>query len=215
LTSRIIENSLVAVVGGAAGAIASAIINNFLLKSTNISYWWIGALLGIFVALLLYFLYQQGFGGFPVQKWRVTNSADCTGLGSGGQIIRRAGQNVCQIDTSYDGWAVWGPGGFCREYLRKGKYVATFRIKANHKSGPNLPIIEISASVKTDNGLGTKYLAARTLSPIDFKEDDEYQDFPLHFEIFDAEYEFELRVYSKSNQRIITLDYIQVSRRLF
>ncbi len=188
MTSRIIENSLVAVVGGAAGAIASAIINNFLLKSTNISYWWIGALLGIFVALL---------------------------LGSGGQIIRRAGQNVCQIDTSYDGWAVWGPGGFCREYLRKGKYVATFRIKANHKSGPNLPIIEISASVKTDNGLGTKYLAARTLSPIDFKEDDEYQDFPLHFEIFDAEYEFELRVYSKSNQRIITLDYIQVSRRLF
>lgn len=212
MASRIFENAFVAVVGAAAGAIASAIINNLLLKSTNINYWWVGALLGILVAVLFYFLYQQRF---PVKKWRVTNATDGTGLGSRGKLVGRLGQSACQFETNFDGWAVWGPGDRCQEAIMKGKYKAIFRMKINHKSGKNLPIVEISVSARSDNGLGSKLLAGRTLTSIDFKEDDEYQDFPLYFEVIAPEHEFELRAYSKGDSRLVTLDYVQVSRRFF
>lgn len=215
MSGRVSENSFVAIVGAAAGAIATAIINNLLLSNTNIGYWGIGAFLGVIVAFLLYFWYQQGFGRFPIQIWRVTNAADGTGLGSDGQLIIRNGRAVCQFETNYVGWAIWGPGHRTQDVVQKGNYKADFRIKVNHKSGANLPFIEISVAARTDDGLGTKFLAARTLSPIDFRENDEYQVFSLFFEVVAPEHEFELRVYSKGHNRIVTLDHVKVTRTLF
>ncbi len=215
MSGRISENSFVAIVGAAVGAITTAILNYLLLRNTNVGYWLIGALLGIVVAILLYIWYQQGFGRFPVQTWYVTNAADGTGLGSNGQLIMRNGRAACQFETNYVGWAVWGPGDRAQDILQKGKYKAGFRIKVNHKSGANLPFIEISVAARTDDGLGTKFLAARTLSPVDFRENDEYQDVSLYFEVVTAEREFELRVYSKGNNRIVTLKHVKVTRTLF
>lgn len=188
------ENSLVAIIAAVAGATATVVVTTFINN--------------------FYFVYQRGFGEFPVKEWRVTNANDGTGLGSGGRLVSRAGKTVCQFETNYDGWVVWGPGNYCKEILKKGKYKAVFRIKVDHKPERNFPIIEISVSANTDGGTGTKTLAARILSSIDFRENDEYQNFSLCFDIFAEEHEFELRVYSKNNLCLVTLDYVQVSRRI-
>lgn len=213
MVSRTFENSIVAVVGAATGAIVSAFLNSLLSKGNSISYWWIGALAGIFIAILLYLLYQH-LARFPVGTWYVTNADDGTGLGSDGRILRKNGHTVCQFETNFDGWAVWGPATKSQEVVRKGRYKAVFRLKVNHKAGSNLPIMEISVSTRTDNGLGTKALAVRTLSNIDFEEDDKYQEFTLFFEVISEEREFELRIYSKNNSRTVSLNGVQVSKRL-
>lgn len=214
MISRIFENSVIAVIGAATGAIASALINSLLSRGNSISYWWVGALLGIVIAILLYLLYQR-LTSFPVRTWHVSNADDGTGLGSGGRILRKDNHTICQIETNPGQWAVWGPGKKSQEAVKKGRYKAIFRLKINHKAGPNLPIIELSVSARTDNGLGTKFLAARTLSNRDFIEDDTYQEFILYFDIISEEREFKIRIYSKIDNRILSLYHVQVLRRLF
>ncbi len=62
---------------------------------------------------------------------------------------------------------------------------------------------------------GDKQLAARALTTLDFKRGGVYQNFSLDFDVFIDERDLELRIFSKGRGHIITLDYVQLSWRVF
>jgi len=192
---------------GAIVALVAAIINQAV--AGKVDYWWLVG--GFFGAIIIYGGYQ-GFGGYPFTKYRVTNVRDNKALLFRSDILEgKRIEGAWQFRASKNDWAIYGP--YLRNPLRKGKYCATFRIKVDDIAGENCPIVDIDVASRTRE-LGDKRLTARTLTPLDFRRGDEYHEFSLDFNTFGDERDLELRVYSRGNGHLVTLDYIQLSRRL-
>ncbi len=202
MSSQTIEKIFV----GVLLAFITAIINQVV--SGQINYLWVGSVFTL--ALFLYWIFQ-GIG-FPYIKFRVSSTNDGKGLLFRSDIStgKKVGE-AWQFKADKFDWAVYGP--YLRSPLRSGKYRGTFRIKVDDVSGDNRPIIEIDVASRCKE-VGDKKLSARTLSTRDFKNADEYQDFPLDFFIISDENDLELRVFTKGSGHTVTLDYIQLTRRV-
>jgi hypothetical protein len=70
-----------------------------------------------------------------------------------------------------------------------------FRIKILNKLEKNYPILDIDVASMTYK-LGDKKLAAYNLTRNDFKEEDEYYEFPLDFRVANEEQLVEFRIFS-------------------
>ena len=194
---------------GSAVALVAAIINQ--LFAGNINYWWV---LIVFIGAIIFIWAYQRYGGSLFTKYRV----DKVNEENGKRLLARRdildGEMVgeaWQFKAQKDDWAIYGP--YLREPLRKGKYRATFRVKINDTSTQDIPVIELSVASNC-GWRGGKQLASRTFSTRDFKKTDEYHDFSLDFYTFADERELEFRVWSKGTQHTVTLDYVELSRRL-
>jgi len=108
-------------------------------------------------------------------------------------------------------WAIYGP--YLRHPIHKGKYRATFKIKVDDISSENRPIVELDVASRCKEW-GDKRLTGRVFSRRDFKNADEYQSFSLDFFVISDEDDLELRVFSRGSGHTVTLDYIELSRRL-
>lgn len=202
MESQTIEKILV----GALTALITAIINQVF--SGQVDYLWVIG--GFFFSLLLYWAYQ-GIG-YPFIKFRVTNIRNGQGLlfRSDNFIGKNVGE-AWQFTVDKDEWAIYGP--YLLQPLHKGKYRAAFRIKVDDITGDNRPAIEIDVASRC-RAVGDKRLTGRAISTRDFKSADKYQVFLLDFFVISDENDIELRIFSRGSGHTVTLDYIQLSRRL-
>jgi hypothetical protein len=196
---------------GSTVALITAIINQAFVGKVN--YLWI---VGAFLAAVLLYTGYQSYSGFPFKKFRVTNQQNGKGL-----LFRQDKPEVLEGKPIGDAWqfkasgdnyhAIFGPYLQCS--LRKGKYRAIYKIKADDVEGDNIYItyIDVASSYKASRG--GKTLAARTLTANDFKKSDEYQFFYLDFDVLSDETELEFRI-APTSGHVLTLDYIQLIRRL-
>ncbi len=204
MENRLLEQILV----GSTVAFFTAIINGAVAGNINPSV----VLGGFFVSIIAYGAYQK-LRRFPFKKWRVTKVFDGKGLLFRDDILegKYVGE-AFQFRASKKDWAVYGP--YLRQSLSKGKYRATFKIKVDDISGDDRTIVKIDVASNCRNK-GDKRLVGRTLSRSDFTKADEYHKFPLDFYVKAHERELELRIYSEGHGEVVTLDYIQLSPRLF
>lgn len=202
MNSKTIETILV----GSFLALITAIINQIF--AGKIDYLWV---FGIFLFTILLFWLFYGTG-FPFTKFRVTGTNDGKGLLFRSDISsgKKVGE-AWQFLSDKSNWAIYGP--YLRQPLHKGKYRATFRIKVDDISGDNRPIVDIDVASRCKEA-GDKRLVGRTLTTRDFIESDEYHDCSLDFFVVSDENDLELRVFTRNSGHTITLDHIQLSRRL-
>jgi hypothetical protein len=196
---------------GSTVALVTAIINQTFAGKVN--YWWI---VGAFFAAVVLYTGYQNFSGFPFTKFRVTNNHDGKGL-----LFRLDRPDVLEGKKVGEAWqfkasgdnyhAIFGP--YLQHPIRKGKYRAIFRIKADNVEGDNAYITYIDIASSYKGTRGGKTLAARTLTANDFKKSDEYQDFYLDFDVRSDESELEFRIAPTSGYTL-TLNYIQLAHRL-
>ncbi len=204
MNNRVLEQLLI----GSTVALVTALINQAFAGQVN--YLWV--VLCFIVAIVIYWMYQ-GLSGFPFTKYHVTtNTEDGINLlvrtdVNQGRVIEQAYRFV----SSHCDWAVYGP--YMHQSLRKGKYRSTFRLRVDDVSGPNRPVVNISVASRTQER-GDKCLAERTISTLDFEKADKSRDFTLDFYIISDERELELRVFARKSGHTVTLECIQLSRRL-
>ena len=182
---------------GSSTAVAAAVFNLAAARQVN----WLWAAVSFAVPFLVLQMYQSS-GFSPVRTWRVTH--DNTQLRA--RLGQPSGRAAWELDAGEKrDWAVFGP----YQPLGRGKYRATFRLKINSNAGDS-PVAEIDVSARH----GGKRLALRQLTAKDFRQADEYQDFPLDFYLLQDENEIEFRISTSGARRRLTLDSVTLSRRL-
>lgn len=207
--------STVAGIGGGLGAVLV-----YWTYTGNINYWWGSA--GFFSAVCVCWVYIHYFA-YPFKKFRVTCLKDVDSNVIDGEE-NGMGLTANKWKGGYDkekkrwilreGWGVWGP----YISLKKGKYKATFRIKAaglDWDQENYLCEIDIAASYRNRENkdiLGDKKLALHTLTTKDFKKANKYNKFSLVFCIYHGEDNIEFRIRPRHSQHIITFDYVKLSR---
>lgn len=179
----------------------------------SVDYWWIvGA---FFLAVALYTGYQN-YGGHPFTKFRVTNKQDGKGLlfrfDRSDVLEGKPIGNAWQFKASGTGYhAIYGP--YIQHPIRKGKYRAIYRMKADNIEGDNTYIAYIDIASSYKGKRGGKTLAARSLTANDFHQSDQYRNFHLDFDVISDENELEFRIAPTSGYTL-TLDSIQLTRKL-
>jgi hypothetical protein len=196
---------------GSTVALITAIINQSF--AGKVDYWWI---IGAFSAAIILYTSYQNYSGFPFRKFRVSTKKDGKGL-----LFRHDKSDVLEGKYVGDAWqfrgngkdyeAIYGP--YLQHPLRKGKYRAIFKIKADNVEGNNSYITYIDVVSSYKGELGRKTLSARTITTNDFKKSDEYENFNLDFDALSDESELEFRI-APTSGFTLTLDYIQLTRRL-
>ena len=187
---------------GASTALATAIIN--LVLPGKISWFWlIPAFVVPFTALFLY----QGLGpalGFRLHKaWKIRT----------GELVATDGTQKGDI------WEFQPVAKKVPEFygpciaLPKGKYRAVFRFKIDSRDERDEPICDVGV---TSNS-GQKWFGHQTISIRDFRQSDEWQDFPLDFNMINDESKVEFRARMadlEKFQRRIMFDKVIVYKRL-
>lgn len=189
----------------------------------------------VLLGALLYRGYVIGFGLKPYIRWRWAISADewrsdvweekrkrgeqCPGLISDGEPVGKKGREACQFRCEHFCGTVWGP------YidLPKGRYTAIFRIKLSRTRTSNkderlarIDIVAIGIGADGKPHHASKSLVRDYLTYTHFKEADTYYNFPLNFNTSDrGDSEVEFRVRDTKVGPAMTLDYVQLYKRIF
>jgi hypothetical protein len=184
-----------------------------------------GTLCTILFLVLLCRAYLSGFGQPPFIKWRVKLTADewrakqekkevCAGLISDGERIGEEGEEACQFRCEHNNCGVYGP---YLDHLPKGKYRAIFKIKVGRVLKKDQHLIRIDVSASRNLVAGDKELNHRDLSYAHFRQADTYYSFPVDFDISSdkGESDVEFRISPPERGPAMTLEYVQLSRRLF
>ncbi len=94
--------------------------------------------------------------------------------------------------------------------LQANSYRATFRLKINDNTGEDQRLVVLDVTSRK----AFKYFAQKTITVRDFVKSNEYQDFILHFDVFNADKDFEFRVRTNrdfESKRRVTLANIKLS----
>jgi hypothetical protein len=184
----------------------------------------------VLLGALLYRGYVTGFGRSPYIKWRVKHTAsewderkkrgkECLGLICDGELIGKEGEEACQFRCEHFSAGVYGP---YIAHLPRNKYRAVFRIKAGRISNKNETLIHINVAAEGINEEGKPQdgyteLTHCDLSYVNFSKADAYQNFPVNFNILfpQGASKVEFRIDHPGHGPIMTLDYIQLYKRLF
>lgn len=177
-------------------AVAIAVFN--LAVAGQVNWLWVAlAFLGSFFILRGYQL-----AGFRIHhEWQVTNDKTQLRAVAG----QPSGGGAWELDTDEPArWVIFGP----YQPLARGKYCATFRLKVNNLAGDDA-LAEIDVAARH----GKKRLALRGLTVKDFRQADDYQDFPLEFHLLQDENEVEFRVSTSGAKRRLTLERVILARK--
>lgn len=189
----------------------------------------------VLLGALLYRGYVTGFGHISYKKWRVAITAaewgsqvweekrsqgvSCPGLICDGELIGKKGEEACQFRCKHFSAGVYGP---YIPHLRRNKYKAVFRIKVGRISDKDEHLIRIDVVAQgiDEEGRpqdGRTELAYCDLSYVNFSKADVYQNFPVNFNILSPQgaSKVEFRIHHPGNGPIMTLDYIQLYKRIF